>query len=58
MRRLVLVTVLAAAIGGVGAGTASAVCDPAFEPLCVNTCWTQLPDPKDPLAVLDRVCPA
>lgn len=58
MRRLVLVATLAAAVGGLGAGTASAVCDPDFEPLCVSSCWTQLPDPHDPTAILTRVCPA
>lgn len=55
MRHLIVTAVVAAAVGGLGAGTASAYCDPKYYPLCVNRC--QIPDPRDPLGSLTRVCP-
>ena len=59
MRRLVLLTLVAAAVGGIGAGPAVAVCDPDYRPLCLNDCRTGTPDIKNPtdLGWLIRVCP-
>ena len=50
MRRLLLVgALIAASLGGLGAGNASAVCDPDYRPLCASDCpGPLLPDPRDP----------
>ena len=58
MRRIVLGAVLVAALGGLGAGTASAYCDPKYYPLCMNDCG-ESPDPRRPtdLSWLHTVCP-
>lgn len=58
MRRLLIAAVVTAAVGGIGAGTASAVCDPDYRPLCVSPCLTQPIDPTRPWDALTRVCPA
>lgn len=59
MRRLLVGAVIAASVGGLGAGTASAVCDPRYRPLCLSGCPVGTPDIKDPtdLSWLIRVCP-
>lgn len=57
MRRLLVAAIVAASVGSLGAGTASAVCDPDFEPLCLSPCLTDPVDPRDPLEVLGRHCP-
>ena len=44
MRRLLVVGCLVAAASGIGAGTAGAVCDPDFRPLCLPPCITDLPE--------------
>ena len=49
MRRLVVAAAVAAAVtGSLGAGTASAYCDPDYRPACLNDC--QVPDLRDPLS--------
>lgn len=60
MRRLVLVALVAASLGSLGSGTASAYCDPKYFPLCTNDCAMEPPDwdPKDPIRSLFRMCPA
>lgn len=55
--RLLAVAVAAASLGTLGAGTASAVCDPDFRPLCLSPCLTDPIDPRDPTEFLGRVCP-
>lgn len=58
MRRLLLAAAFAAAVtGSLGAGSASAYCDEKYEPLCLNDCVVSLPEPRDPLAWVFRVCP-
>lgn len=60
MRRLLVGAVLAASLGGLGGGTANAVCDPDYRPLCVSDCpGPLLPDPRNPtdLSWLVRMCP-
>jgi len=59
MRRTVLLAVLVAAAGGLGAGSAHAVCDPKYRPLCVSDCPGGLPDLHDPTDTswLIRACP-
>lgn len=52
MRRLMIVALVAAAVGGVGAGTASAYCDPKYRPLCLNDCQLEV-DPQEPI----KACP-
>lgn len=44
MRRLLTLTCLVVAASGLGTGTASAVCDPEFRPLCLSPCITELPE--------------
>lgn len=56
MRRLLLAALVAAPLAGLGS-PASAYCDPKYAPLCLNDCQTRLPDVKDPLEYLRRVCP-
>lgn len=56
MRRLLLVAAIVAASAGSLAGTANAVCDPRFRPLCVNACLLEPPDLGNPIEILDRVC--
>ena len=60
MRRLLLGAVVVAALGGLGAGTASAYCDPQYYPLCMSDCPIGEPDPRRPtdLSWLIRLCPA
>lgn len=58
MRRLVVGAVLAAALGGLGSGTASAYCDPKYWPLCTNDCAMEPPDVSKPPQSLFRTCPA
>ena len=58
MRRIVLGAVLVAALGGLGAGTASAYCDPKYYPLCANDCTMAPPDLSDVPRSLIRACPA
>lgn len=57
MRRLLVAAMIAASVGSLGASTASAVCDPDFEPLCLSPCLTDPVDPRDPTEVLGRYCP-
>lgn len=61
MRRLLVGALVAAAsFGGLGTGTAVAVCDPDYRPLCLSDCpGPMLPDPKDPTDTswLIRMCP-
>lgn len=57
MRRLLVAALVAASVGSFGAGTASAVCDPDFEPLCLSPCLTDPIDPADPTEILHRPCP-
>lgn len=60
MRRLLLAAIVAASLGGLGAGSASAVCDPDYRPLCLSDCpGPLLPDPRDPTDTswLIRMCP-
>lgn len=58
MRRVLLAAVLASAIGGLGAGSAGAYCDPKYYPRCTNDCHQQPFDPNDPWGSLFRMCPA
>jgi hypothetical protein len=55
MRRLLVAALVAASAGTLGAGPASAVCDPDFEPLCLSPCLTKPVDPSNPLEI--RACP-
>jgi hypothetical protein len=57
--RTILATAVLVAVPALtlAAPSASASCDPKYRPLCVNDCQRQLPDPKDPLGTLVRVCP-
>ena len=59
MRRTVLLALVVAAVGGIGAGSASAVCDPKYRPLCMSDCPGGMPDIKDPTDTswLIRMCP-
>lgn len=59
MRRLLVGAVVAASLGSLGAGPATAVCDPKYRPLCLSDCPTGTPNIKDPtdLSWLIRVCP-
>lgn len=60
MRRLLVAALVASAVGGVGAGTASAACSTKYEPLCLPDCGPMgRPDVKDPtdLSWLVRTCP-
>lgn len=57
MRRLLVVAVLAAAVTGAGAGSASAYCDPKYYPRCTNDCKQQPLDPNDLWNSLFRMCP-
>ena len=57
MRRVLIVSVIAAAVGGLGSGTASANCDPKYRPLCMNDCNSEPPDLHDPLEWFGRTCP-
>lgn len=60
MRRLLVAAIIAASAGSLGAGTASAVCDPDYRPLCLSDCpGPLLPDPRDPTDTswLIRMCP-
>jgi hypothetical protein len=59
MRRILVAAVVAAALGGLGAGSASAVCNPKYRPLCLSDCPGGLPDVKDPTdpSWLIRACP-
>lgn len=57
MRRLLVAAVLAASVGSLGAGTANAVCDPDFRPLCLSPCLTDPIDPRDPAEFIGRACP-
>ena len=58
MRKLLLVALLAAApVAALTATSASAYCDPKYYPACLNDCYVQPPDVKDPLEYLRRVCP-
>lgn len=59
MRRLLVGAVLAASVGGIGAGTAAASCDPEYRPLCRSDCPMGTPNVKDPtdLSWLIRMCP-
>lgn len=53
MRRFLLVAaVVAASVGTLGAGPASAYCDPDYRPLCLNDCMLTI-DPHDPI----KACP-
>lgn len=56
-KTLALAVLLAVPALMLAAPSASAVCEPKYRPLCLNDCNTQLPDPKDPLGTLFRVCP-
>lgn len=58
MRRLLVGAVLAAAVSGLGAGSADAYCDPKYYPRCTNDCWERPFDPHDPWGSLIRMCPA
>lgn len=60
MRRLLVGALLAASLGGLGAGSASAYCDPKYWPLCTNDCEMDPPDwdPRDPVRSLVKACPA
>ncbi|HEX8003394.1 MAG TPA: hypothetical protein VF519_11940 [Mycobacteriales bacterium] len=59
MRRLLVGALLAASVGGLGAGTAVAVCDPKYRPLCLSDCPGGTPDIKNPTDTswLIRACP-
>lgn len=57
MRRLLVAAVIAASAGSLGAGTAHAVCDPDYRPLCLSPCLTDPVDPRDPKEIATRVCP-
>lgn len=58
MRRLLVGAVLAAAVTGLGAGSADAYCDPKYRPLCTNDCQMEPPDLKDPVGdLVGRACP-
>ena len=60
MRRLLVGAVIAASLGGLGTGSANAVCDPDYRPLCMSDCpGPLLPDPHDPtdFSWLVRMCP-
>lgn len=49
MRRTLLVAAfVAAGLGSLGAGPASASCEPQYHPLCLNDCMDGLPDPNNP----------
>lgn len=56
MRKLLMIALVAAPLATL-APSASAYCDPKYAPLCVNDCYFELPDPKDPLSYLRHVCP-
>ena len=58
MRPLLVAVLVAASLGGLGTGTASAYCDPKYYPLCTNDCWMDPPDPRDPIGSLVKACPA
>lgn len=55
--RLLVAALVAASVGTLGAGTASAVCDPDYRPLCLSPCLTDPIDPRDPTEFIGRVCP-
>ena len=57
MRHLVIAAVVAASLGSLGSGTASAYCDPKYWPLCTNDCKMQPPDLSNPPSSLFRACP-
>ncbi len=59
MRRLLIGALVAASLGGLGGGTATAVCNPDYRPLCLSDCPTGTPNIKDPtdLSWLIRMCP-
>lgn len=58
MRRLLVAAVVTAVpLAGLLAAPASAVCDPDYEPLCLNDCMTRPPDANNPLEYIRRVCP-
>ena len=56
MKKLLLIALVAAPLAAL-APSASAYCDPKYRPLCLNDCYLEPPDPKDPLAYLHHVCP-
>ncbi len=51
-RFLLASAVVAAVVGGVAAGPASAYCDPKYKPLCLNDCQLTI-DPANPI----KACP-
>ncbi len=57
MRRLLVAALVAASVGTLGAGTASAYCDPKYWPLCTNDCETRPPDLRNLPGSLIRACP-
>ena len=58
MRRLLIAAVIATSIGSLGAGSASAVCNPDYRPLCLSSCPPPTFDPHDPIGSLIVACPA
>lgn len=52
MRRLLVAALVAASVGTLGAGTASAVCDPDYRPLCLSPCITDPIEHRDPTELL------
>ena len=58
MRQMLVAAALAAVpLTGLLAAPANAVCDPDYEPLCLNECMTRPPDATNPLEYIKRVCP-